>query len=205
MKEILQKKGIKTLYHFTRAENLDNIFKYGIVPRTILSEKNIDSFYNDDYRYDACMNAVCISIEFPNYKMFYKLRMDNPQSDWVVLKLSAKILCDFKCAYCWTNAGDANVYNIPLEEREDEKAFVDLFNNKLGYPEREMLQISDCYPTNPQAEVLVFGIIPVQYIQAVHFENSEVMNKYLKFTPNKISSINASVFGPREDWKLWKS
>ncbi len=48
-----------------------------------------------------------------------------------------------------------------------------------GYPKREDLHINDWYPTNPQAEVLVFGTISTDYISAVYFENHEDRKKYL--------------------------
>lgn len=205
MEEIMRQRQIDRLYHFTQAENLENIFRYGIVPRTTLDRRRIQSRYNDDYRYDDCKDAVCTSIEFPNYKMFYKLRQDNPETDWAVLRLNAHILCDFECAFCWTNAGDATMYNEPLEQRMGTKAFLELFGNKPGYPQRENLNINDWYPTNPQAEVLVFGIIPIEYIQSVYFEEHITMQKYQDVIPKEVSaSITPNVFRPRTDWEAWK-
>ena len=80
MNRILEQKRIDTLYHFTRTENLENIFQYGIIPREVLDRRRIKSSYNDEFRYDDCLDAVCTSIEFPNYKMFYKLRQENPET-----------------------------------------------------------------------------------------------------------------------------
>lgn len=206
MDRILRQKRIDTLYHFTRTENLENIFRYGIVPRETLDRRGISSYYNDEYRYDNCLEAVCTSIEFPNYKMFYKLRLENPETDWVVLKLDANILCDFKCAYCWTNAGDASIYTVPVEKRMSIEAFLELFDDREGYPKREDLHINDWYPTNPQAEVLVFGTISTDYISAVCFENFEDRKKYLDLIPIDISAIvNSKVFCPRNDWQAWRS
>ncbi len=206
MDKILKQKNIDTIYHFTRAENIINIFKYGIIPREILDRQEIVSCYNDEYRYDGCMDAVCTSIEFPNYKMFYKLRQENPGVDWVVLKLDAQILCDFQCAYCWTNAGDASMYNIPIEERMGVDSFLELFINKEGYPKREDLHIYDWYPTNPQAEVLVFGIIPINYMRNIFFETDEVRQRYLDIIPGDVASrVCKDVFCPRKDWEAWRS
>ncbi|MCX4299700.1 MAG: DarT ssDNA thymidine ADP-ribosyltransferase family protein [Lachnospiraceae bacterium] len=206
MRSIMKQRQIDRLYHFTQAENLENIFRYGIVPRTILDQQGIQSSYNDDYRYDNCEDAVCTSIELPNYKMFYKLRQDAPEMDWAVLRLDANILCDFNCAFCWTNAGDATMYSEPIEKRMGKKAFLELFGNKPEYPQRESLNIKDWYPTNPQAEVLVFGIIPIKYIQNVYFEKNDELQEYQKFIPKEISaSVMTKVFAPREDWKAWQS
>ncbi|MDO7787242.1 hypothetical protein [Desulforamulus aquiferis] len=52
MKKILKERQIEFLFHFTRAENLVNIFKYGLLPRSALSANKLDSYFNDDFRYD---------------------------------------------------------------------------------------------------------------------------------------------------------
>lgn len=205
MERILRQRNINRLYHFTQAENLLNILTYGLLPRKKLEEENICSCFNDDYRYDACLGAVCMSIEFPNYKMFYKLRQDNPSADWAVLQLDAQILCDFKCAYCWTNAGDASMYSIPLEERMGNRAFLKLFEDCPFCPKREELGIADKYPTNPQAEVLVFGEIPVTYIQNIYFKDCNTFIKYRDIISsyNINAEIDPSVFCYRVDYKFW--
>lgn len=206
MERILKQRQIDRLYHFTQAENLSNIFRYGLLPREILENEEIDSCFNDDYRFDNCLNAVCMSIEFPNYKMFYKLRRDDPDIDWAVLQLDAQILCDYPCAFCWTNAGDSTMYNIPLEERMGTRAFLELFEDRPFYPQREELSIEDWYPTNPQAEVLVFGTIPIKYIQNVYFQNRQVFDRYKNDVPDRIDAdVNPTVFSYRNDWEFWKN
>lgn len=206
MDEILKQKQIEKLYHFTRTENLKNIFRYGIMPRESLDMRGIDCCYNDTYRYDDCCNAVCASIEFPNYKMFYKLRTENPETDWVVLELDARILCEFECAFCWTNAGDASMYSVSLKKRIGVQAFLELFDDREGYPKRQELNIFDWYPTNPQAEVLIFGTIPINYIQGVYFEDADRKRRNLEVIPDNISAIaDDRLFKPRSDWKAWKN
>ena len=69
MEQLLKQRRIDWLLHFTQAENLPNIFKYGLLQRSILETSRIKSCFNDEYRYDECTDAVCTSIEFPNYKM----------------------------------------------------------------------------------------------------------------------------------------
>jgi len=206
MERILKQRQIDRLYHFTQAENLSNIFNYGLLPREILENEEIDSCFNDDYRFDNCLNAVCMSIEFPNYKMFYKLRQDDPDIDWAVLRLDAQILCDYPCAFCWTNAGDSTMYNIPLEERMGTRAFLGLFEDRPFYPKRKELNIYDWYPTNPQAEVLVFGTIPIKYIQNVYFQNRQIFDRYKNDIPDCIdASVNPTVYSYRNDWEFWKN
>ena len=205
MEKLLKKYKINSLYHFTRAENLPTIFKYGLLPREVLNSENIPSYFNDDYRHDNCLNAVCSSIEFPNYRMFYTFRQKDPNIDWAVLRLDAYILHEFTCAYCWTNAANSEISQMPIEERKKTDAFLRLFENQPNYPRREELNIPDNYPTNPQAEVLVFGTIPIRYICNVYFETQSVLCKYRTVIPNSIKAeINPDVFKPRVDWKSWQ-
>lgn len=189
MEKLLEQLQIDTLYHFTQADNLPNIFQYGLVPRSELERNNINSKFNDNCRYDKLTNAVCTSIEFPNYKMFYKLRKNNPSVDWAVLKLDARIMYDFSCVYCWTNAGDASMYNIPLPQRMGKNAFLELFKDYPNYPSRKQLNIPCYYPTNPQAEVLLFGTIPTTYIQQIYFEDIITFIKYKNKYKNIFSYI----------------
>lgn len=204
LNDFLCKNQIDTLYHFTRIKNLTNIINYGLLPRNVIEKNNIDSQFNDVWRYDNCTNANCLSIEFPNYKMFYSLRMSEPNTKWVVLKLNIQILFDFKCAYCWTNAGDSTMYTTSVQSRMGVNAFIDLYKNRSGYPKREETNIKDWYPTNPQAEVLVFGAIPIKYIDCIYFQDEATRSAYKHIIPNNITTkVNSRVFSYRSDWNFW--
>ena len=203
MKKILERKNINHLYHFTKVDNLKNIFKHGLVPRSILDKEQIKSSYNDDFRYDNCIDAICMSIEFPNYKMFYKLRQEK-NADWVILCVDSSILVKSRCAYCWTNAGDNLMSSLPISKRCGKTAFLELFEDKEGFPDRIKLRIPDFYPTNPQAEVLVFDIISTELIKEVLFNNYITLNKYKDIIPNNITTkVDIKKFKPRVDWESW--
>lgn len=205
MDEILNRRNIEWLFHFTRAENLESIFSNGLVPREDINKNNIISIVNDDYRYDNCENANCMSVEFPNYKMFYTLCCNNIETEWAVLALDVELIKDFKCAFCYANAGSEEIYTIPLEERIGAEAFEDIFAERDKYPSRETLGIPECYPTNPQAEVLVFGIIPISYIKYVIFKNNYTLNKYKNLIPSSVECIvESEYFFGRCDYTHWR-
>ena len=204
MKNILKEKNIEWLLHFTQAVNLENIFHYGLYPRSVLDDRCVESNYNDTYRYDDCKDAVCMSIEFPNYKMLYKLRQEDPKIEWAVLLLDASILYEFDCAFCQTNAGSAQMYNVSINERKGKNAFLKLFEDIQGKPSREELKIGSWYTTNPQAEVLVFGKIPITYIKEVYFINRLNLAKYQNIVPATISAkVSSNAFTYRKDWSNW--
>ena len=148
---------------------------------------------------------ISVSIEWPNYKMFYKLRCEKPNADWAVLELNAEIICSCQCAFNWTNAGDSISYRIPLNRRMTKAALEDLFTDRDGYPSREELKIPNWYPTNPQAEILVFGVIPVSYINNVYFIDRDTWSEYEDIIPSDINAnVNKDLFYPRRDYKFWQ-
>lgn len=208
MKEFMRSRQIDALFHFTRANNLQNIFRYGLLPKENLLNNGINVEFNDNYRYDGCENALCASLGFPNYKMFYRLQRDNPDVDWVVIKLDANILLDYDydCAFCVTNAGSAESYSVNLKDRKGIEALKKLYEDYPGKPSRQEMNLKDCYPTNPQAEVLIFGRVPVKYIKEVYFLNDMALHKYRDCIPDKIrASVNTYWFSYREDWHYWKN
>lgn len=206
MHSILKERNITDLYHFTQADNLENILKYGLLPRACLVENAIDSVFNDDYRLDGCCDAVCTSLEFPNYKMFYTLRENDHNIDWVVIKLDADIICDMPCAFCWENAASSSESSKSINIRNTGEAFLSLFDNKPGYPTRQQCCIPDYYPTNPQAEILVFSDIPVKHFKGIYFEDNSAFMKYRHMITNSIPcSVNSRLFFGRQDWKIWQN
>ena len=206
MKRIMEERNIDRLYHFTQASNLKSILEHGIMPKDDLDYLGITSRCNDEYRFDGCTNAVCTSLEFPNYRMFYSLRMKQRDIDWAVIMLDARIVYELPCAFCWTNASDSMVSAIPIQQRMGRNAFENLFADHPDYPKREQLHIPDFYPTNPQAEVLVFDTIPVEYIKYIYFENVSTHSKYIDVISQITdSSWNPTLFAPRKDWEFWQT
>ena len=202
IEELMQRRGIMHLVHFTRAENLRSILSGGLIPRMWLNGDS--AIFNDEFRYDRCEDAVCASIEFPNYKMFYQLREANSSGAWVVLLLSAQILLDFDCAFCQTNAGSEASYAVPLAQRQGAGALAALYAPMVGgVPRAGGLPLS--YPTDPQAEVLVFGIIPPEYIEAVYFNSYTTMRKFSDLFHMVNMRVNTDFFYPRADYRRWQN
>lgn len=199
---ILIHRQIEHLYHFTQARNLSTILKYGLVPRNTLEQCNIPFAHNDEKRLDGNTNAICVSIEFPNDRMFPTMQR-KLNTDWVVLRLNAQILTHFPCAFCWMNASAKEMTSTSLNSKETVGAFLELFENRDSFPKREELCIPDSYPTHPQAEVQVFHTIPVEYIQNIYFCNRETYKKYQPLPSYIDASVNKTVFGRRDDADIW--
>jgi len=205
MQREVESRGINFVWHFTRVENLDGILSHGLLARTEIEAREISCLYNDGYRYDGCVDAVCCSIGFPNYKMFYSLRQSQPGSEWVVVALQPCVLWEKECAFCASNAASSAVSCTPLAQRKGKAAFLSLFNEIEGKPERKALGLPDACPTDPQAEVLVFGNIEPRYIAGVAARDRTTQSRLAAKYPAVVFKCFPSLFSARKDYEHWRS
>ncbi|MCE3606093.1 DUF4433 domain-containing protein [Massilia sp. P8910] len=191
------------MMHFTRVSNLANILQHGLVPRDVLIRQDLGE-YNDMYRYDNT-NAVCLSIQFPNYKMFWGVREENKDKniDWVVLVIRPEVLWTLPCAFCVTNAASATVRSVPLDERRDLAALERMYADWEG-KNRDMLGIPANFPTNPQAEVLMLNGVPRQYISSVIVLTIAKQQELQAQFPGLHVHVHAGTFRYRQDYAHWK-
>ncbi len=206
IKTEVQKREIKHVLHFTKIENLPSIIQNGLLPRANLDSCNIAYHHNDEIRVDYCENASCLSISFPNYKMFYSYRMNDASQEWTVISLSPRLLWEKDCAFCYSNAASFDISSIQIADRKKPEAFLKMFDEFEEYPKRSELRIKNCCPTNPQAEVLVFEVIELNFFQGFFFQNRNAMESCqnniepLKKIPCR---CGASAFSPRGDYEYW--
>jgi len=205
MRNTVEQYGVRFLLHFTQASNISSIFQHGIVPISQLQSRNMAYNWNDAYRLDGCHNASCFSIEVPNYKMFYKYRYENPQLDWVVLGIRKEILWEKDCAFCIENAASTAITQTSIESRKGVQAFRRLYDEVPNKPTRQILKLHSATPTNPQAEVLVFGNVEPTYIFSVCFENTIISEKYKQYVPSSVNvEIQKWLYEPRHDYEHWR-
>lgn len=100
---LIDKRDIKYLTHFTRIENLPSILQKGLMPRKQLLLQGIRPEVNDWNRLDNT-DAVCLSVSFPNYKLFYRFRVKRPETKWAVILLDPIILDRCRCSFACRNA-----------------------------------------------------------------------------------------------------
>lgn len=224
IQQICEKRGVNFLCHFTRVENLDGILRQGLLGRSVLEERDQDFLFNDHERVEGQENAVCISVSFPNYLMFYSIRKEKEgegvnDSQWAVLLLEPSVLWKFECAFCQENAAAGVIRDTPLEDLRPPGALENMFigdytDNSGRKVLRDSLQIPENYPTHPQAEVLVFDPIPTQYIKAICFWNADARDATRIIwkssdidTDHRIDFYTSPryYFQARRDFKKWTS
>ncbi len=198
LQEFLQSHSIRELVHFTPTLNVPNIFKYGLIPRDHLAEKAVqivlNPIFTDDYRWDEIPQVNCISITDPNYKMFFRKRMEI-RGSWTVLKINPSVLLDCHFSYTVQNAATKGEEPVPGTEGI-RRLFLD---EKL----RERLGLTINMTTNPQSEVLGDSVIKPKYIEEALVDTPKALN-WLK-RRGIPSRIDRNFFLPRKDYKYWQS
>lgn len=194
-------RNIKSLLHFTREKNLDSIVQRGLITRNLLTQEGYQDF-NDNVRADGT-SAVCLTIGFPNYKMWYSLKQQNLSVDWVIVAIKPAALWMLQCAFCTANAASASVSSISIAQRQNLAAFQAMYADIPG-KERVKLGIADSMPTNPQAEVLMLQGVPNDYIFGLVASSVEQEKRLKAKYPRFKIFMKPDYFRYRSDWSYWK-
>lgn len=211
IQKFIEERGVTSLLHFTKVTNVPGILAHGLLGRDTLAKCGIEAQVNDQYRYDRVSDAICASISFPNYKMFYGLQQSNPELDWAVLRISPKILWEAQCAYCARNAASNEVTCTPVEDRTGLSALKSMFEDIAPDVERASLGIPNNYTTDPQAEVLILTPVDPSYILSVNVnvkgrvKDMAAVEKLFKPYFYKFKFFHdASLFTYRKDYEHWR-
>jgi ssDNA thymidine ADP-ribosyltransferase, DarT len=202
IQELAAQRGIEYLVHFTREANLSSILERGLVTRNVLREEGLESNCNDRYRLDGT-DAVCASIEFPNYRMFFAKRHEDSKVNWILLLIDPSVLWTTSVAFCITNAASKVVTDVPLQQRIGVAAMEAMFAD-FGDRARDALNLPDSFPTNPQSEILLLdgvprssicGVIASNQAQKVRIETSHAGLKVV---------VDPSHYRWRSDYEHWR-
>ena len=176
IQNIIQQRNITRLFHFTHTDNLSSILENGLLSRSDLNDKGNDYYFNDSDRIDGHLDAICLSVSYPNAKMFYKYR-SLKAGDWVLLEIHPSVLWTKDCAFYPTNAASNSVRFKNIDLMKGATAFSDLFADDVYGTAREGY-LTDEYTTDVQAEVLVFEKIDTSYIVNTFHPNKESSQRF---------------------------
>ncbi len=210
MRALLHARRIPYLLHFTRIENLERILIDGIVPRAKLAAGDLVA--NDQVRDDGYTEASCLSIGFPNYKMFYKCQCNAPIdcAGWAVIAIDPEALLDQPCLFYPTNAAASESRRQSQTDATAlmgakglEGMFAEPYSglrNSLGLPEH--------YTTDPQAEVLAFDTIGPKNFTSVALyaatRRADVEAQVHEALPSLSILKGSGWFDCRNDHGFWK-
>lgn len=194
----VQKRGVPYLTHFTEVSNLPSIFQKGIHSRGALDQSGQAFSFNDQLRLDGRRMGISLSVGFPNYKMFYKYRIQDVQKKWAVIRVDPSVLWENDCLFFPNNAADGKMINITDNVLKGEEAFELMYIETVGKVTRDKKLLKPYDPTDPQAEVMVFGDIPLSKVIDVVFEDAGLMVNFATRFPHVNMVYGPELFGSRD-------
>lgn len=203
--EIVQELKIPFLTHFTRLENLASIMAQGILPRTLVDVQAPGRVVNDPLRLDGRAGFNCLSISFPNAPMFYRFRQEEPGSEWIILLIPPILLGREGVLFCNHNAADKRVSSKTDADLSTPAALRGMFDEIPGHPSRADQRLKPFDPTDVQAEVLIPGVIEVEWIKGVVFPSSTVKTGNVHLIGNVKPYVNdrRGLYAKREYYRTW--
>ncbi|MCZ2720181.1 DarT ssDNA thymidine ADP-ribosyltransferase family protein [Marinomonas sp. 15G1-11] len=187
IEEILEKRKIKTLLHFTQIENLPSIIKNGL-----LTKDNVDESAkcNDEHRLDNHTDTISVSIHHPNSPMFYKYRQQNPKADWCVIGIKAEILLEKEALFCKRNAASSSISNKSEDDLKSPDSLEGMFQELSDTPSRDEQFLKNYDPTDVQAEVLIKGNIAPEYIKGIVFTSRQAKKDHQELIGERMTRIH---------------
>ena len=165
-KELIQR-GINRLCHFTKSKNLAHILNSfdGILATDMIP--NLYKEVNDNHRLDGKKDYICCSIQYPNVYYLERIR-DNCKlfKEWIIITIDPSIILNSDTMFCKVNAATENgkFINRGIEGLRE------LYDKSILTKNRTINRtelMPDCCPTDIQAEVMIFGKIPKEYIKEI--------------------------------------
>lgn len=205
-RRVVEERGISRLLHFTRVENLASILSWGLLPQRDAWNLAVRPLFNDYVRRDRAKYATCVSISFPNYRMFYKLRGKNlsEMSQWIVVVVSPEAMITLGCSFFERNAASKEYWHEHTEYRYGVEHLEAMFAEEVDGRSREHLELEPNLTTDPEAEVLVWGAIPRSFIMEVLVHDEWAFGELSKLNLRCKIAVCPDVFGPRHDYWAWQ-
>jgi hypothetical protein len=196
-------RNIDCLFHFTPVEYLHSILKHGLLVPSVCAKLDTGVTPNDAFRYDA-QDAICLSVEWPNYKLFYSFRQRDTSRQWALIAIRHSVLWEKRVCFNTTNAADNSMSSQAFAARQGLAKFQELFGDWSGKV-RADLQLTDNLPTNPQAEVLCLDTIEPTKFYGVLLDDLATYKALKEKYANFEFMQGAGYFGYRTDWSHWKN
>lgn len=188
LQDVIRNRGLKYLVHFTSTLNLDSILEHGLYSQLDAENDVVDAYINDEDRHEGLKNGICLSLTFPNSKMFYSCRHRKNYPDWCVLVLDINILLNKECLFFDTNAAFGKFRCIDLKTLTSANAleglFADKIDNKDGVLDRPSYLLSND-ATDVQAEIICMEHIESKYIKGAIFNKDSLKVTYEQKNANK--------------------
>ncbi|MEW2912305.1 DarT ssDNA thymidine ADP-ribosyltransferase family protein [Leisingera sp. JC11] len=201
--ELLRDRQVTQLLHFTQVSNLPSILEHGLVPRSILDDNKVNYAWSDPWRLDDQLNSISLSVTCFNWKMFSAVRKRINHADWAVLAIDAMILPGAKCRFYARNAASGE-YTRSNKSYRSVFAFEEMFEDRSPYGSfkgssyRTESNLQSNMTTNPQAEILYEGVIPIHSITEAWVEDETLGTELDRYFVKEVGHEIDVLIGPFE-------
>jgi len=209
IQNVVARRNIKVLCHFTHIRNIPSILSNGILPRTEVERRELQSNFSDSFRFDRLLSWVSVSISFPNYLMLYQKTGALSRADYCICLIDPSILWKRECLFSPRNAARNGLREIILQRGWSAAALEMMFDDIPMIPARAGRTLPDSCPTDPQAEVMVPEKIPAKSIVAIVVQpevTPDQLQREFGWTPDtmELVSFDNGWFSRRIDSDLWR-
>jgi hypothetical protein len=169
IEEVVRRRRIGWVSHFTWIENLESIVAHGLVPRSLLDEHGVPYWYSDQHRLDGRLHMTSLSISGINASMLSRKMKEaaargRDPGHWIVLHLDPSVLWTQDCRFCAGNAARSSI-----SSRRSMNRARDLEAMFHGSPDDSPM------PFDQQAEVQIAGIVQPSMIMGVQTSEPGLM------------------------------
>ena len=207
---IVQRRKIDFLVHFTPVQNLPSILQHGILPRSELEDQGISAIYPDTLRLDQFLGRISASISFPNYQMLYQKTAAFTGCEFCICVVAPRVLWERHCLFTIRNAAASGQRDAAVRADWSSQALEAMFfepiSNPAGQAIRTARRLPDHFTTNPQAEVLIEGHIPSDWIQQIMVRTTmsrDLLISEFNWPPGIFGRVRFGndLFDRRVDWQ----
>lgn len=187
VREIISRREIKQLVHFTQMDNLDSIKKYGVLPKSELKKRGLVFKENDTKRYDGREDCISLSVSQINKCLLGTFARNYNTKEWTIIYIKPEVLyrTDSIAYYCFTNAAN---YQINRFLRNDHtatclttgNAFEGMFKPNITVKTLTEERSYNRYGKSPfvttdlQAEIMYKGIINREEILCIQQKTVDI-------------------------------
>ncbi len=197
----LDSRNVTSFFHFSPICNLDSILQNGICSRDYCDSCGIKYQHTDVTRYDNLNEFISLSISFPNYKMRYMKEKEMKQR-FIIIEIDPSIIKKFGVGerlFCNINASSTKIDKVigpNLKHLKSMFACDDI---------RKTRELPLQYTTDPQAEVLLKGPIPIEYIKKIYFDNNRDFSYYFEKYCSPLFAEDRTFFTYRKDYAYYQN
>jgi len=187
IREIISRREIKQLVHFTHLDNLDSIKKYGILPKSVLKERGLVFKENDRKRKDRREDCISLSVSQINQSLLDTFARDFNIKEWAIVYIKPEVLyrIDALAYYCFTNAANYQINRLLRNDKTAKclttgNAFEGMFKPNIivkTFAEERSFNRHGKSPfitTDLQAEIMYRGIINREEILYIHKKSVDI-------------------------------